>query len=53
MVGSFKAGVSRELGIAIWQRGYFDHRIRDERDLDACRAYIRDNPFRWTSPRNQ
>ena len=53
VVGSFKAGVSRELGIAIWQRGYFDHRIRDERDLDACRAYIRGNPFRWTSPRNQ
>ena len=51
VVGSFKSGVSRELGGRVWQRGYYDHRIRDESDLDNCRAYIRGNPFRWRRKR--
>ena len=43
---SFRAG--RELGIAteIWQRGYTDHRIRDERDFASHREYIRMNPVK-------
>jgi putative transposase len=30
-----------------WQRGYHDHIIRDERDLERVRRYIRNNPLRW------
>jgi REP-associated tyrosine transposase len=33
----------------IWQRGYYDRIIRDERQLNATRQYIRDNPRRWTA----
>ncbi len=32
----------------IWQRDYFERVIRNERELDAIRAYIIDNPRRWT-----
>ena len=34
-------------GVPVWQRGYFDHVIRDETDLENVRAYIETNPLRW------
>jgi REP element-mobilizing transposase RayT len=30
-----------------WQRGYYEHVIRDEKALDRIRAYIAHNPARW------
>ena len=30
-----------------WQRSYFEHIIRNERELKAIRQYITDNPVRW------
>ncbi len=47
VVGSFKSGVARELGGPVWQRGYYDHVVRDEADLERNREYIRTNPARW------
>ncbi len=47
VVGSFKSGVARELGSPVWQRGYYDHVVRDEADLERNREYIRTNPARW------
>ncbi len=35
-------------GTPLWQRGYFDHVIRNEDDLNRTRAYIRTNPLHWT-----
>ncbi len=31
----------------IWQRSYYDHVIRNERSLNAIRAYILGNPVNW------
>ncbi|RXK88530.1 hypothetical protein EST62_02500 [Chlorobaculum sp. 24CR] len=31
----------------IWQRNYFERVIRNERDLDNIRTYIRNNPRNW------
>lgn len=31
----------------IWQRNYYDRVIRDERDLERIREYIRQNPAKW------
>jgi REP element-mobilizing transposase RayT len=36
-------------GAPLWHRDYYDRIIRNEEQLDACRAYIRDNPSRWES----
>jgi putative transposase len=33
----------------LWQRNYYEHIIRNERELEATRAYIRENPARWDS----
>jgi putative transposase len=34
-------------GVAVWQRGYYDHIIRNEQDLTRIREYIQNNPFQW------
>jgi putative transposase len=37
----------------LWQRNYYEHIVRDDRDLDRCRDYIAANPANWkTDPDN-
>ncbi|MFZ3065902.1 MAG: transposase, partial [Nitrospirota bacterium] len=31
----------------LWQRNYYEHIIRDERDLNQIRDYIINNPIKW------
>ena len=31
----------------LWQPGFYDHLIRDDRDLDRIRSYIESNPAMW------
>jgi len=31
----------------VWQRGYYEHVIRNEKALDRIRNYIANNPARW------
>jgi len=40
--------VNRNLGRkgTLWQRGFFDRVIRNDRELNATRAYIRNNPVK-------
>ena len=54
IVGSFKSATARRVnelrrtpGEPVWQRGYYDHVIRDEADLSRIREYIETNPIRW------
>ncbi len=46
--GGFSHRCSKELGVKseIWQRGFTDHRIRDEADSERHRDYIHQNPVR-------
>jgi REP element-mobilizing transposase RayT len=42
--------VNRHLGRTgrpVWQRGYFERVIQDERELDVVRRYIAENPAKW------
>jgi putative transposase len=34
-------------GVAVWQRGYYEHIIRTPDELDRLRAYVEQNPLRW------
>jgi putative transposase len=31
----------------LWQRNYFEHIIRNEKELDQIRRYIHGNPAAW------
>ena len=35
----------------LWQRSYYEHIIRNERELVAIRAYIQNNPAQWSVDR--
>jgi REP element-mobilizing transposase RayT len=36
----------------LWQRNYYEHIIRNERDLERIREYITNNPANWASDEN-
>ena len=59
IVGQFKSRCTKRInrlrgtsGTSIWQRNYYEHIIRDERELDAARRYIEENPTKWTLERD-
>ncbi|HXG37157.1 MAG TPA: transposase [Bacteroidota bacterium] len=54
IVGRFKMSAAKQInilrhtpGLSVWQRGFYDHIIRDERSLSRIREYITTNPERW------
>jgi REP element-mobilizing transposase RayT len=56
-VRSFKSAVTKRInthrntpGHPVWQRNYYEHVIRDDRDLAGIRQYIVDNAARWVIP---
>ena len=58
IIRSYKSFVTRRInqhrhtpGACVWQRGYYDHIIRDDVNLGAVRRYIRDNPLQWALDR--
>ncbi len=38
--------------IPIWQRNFYEHIIRDEKDFEKIREYIENNPLRWLEDEN-
>ena len=55
IVGQFKGAVTKRAktqsipsASRIWQRNYYEHIIRDEDSLNRIRAYVVENPLRWT-----
>lgn len=47
IIRGFKGAVSGKIGDSIWQRNYYDHIIRNQRDFDLVSEYILKNPQRW------
>lgn len=47
VVRGFKSGVTRITGRKIWQRGYYEHVIRDAIDYQCIATYIQNNPQNW------
>ena len=54
VVGSVKSAASKLVNrvpegrrILTWQRGYYEHVIRSEREMLAIRQYIVNNPLQW------
>lgn len=50
IIGLYKSGVTRLCNkddFICWQRGYYEHIIRDEQELQIKREYIKNNPVKW------
>jgi len=57
VVRSFKAAVTRAArqlspGIEVWQSRFHDRIVRNEKELQAVRRYIDNNPMRWEADKN-
>ena len=47
VISTFKRFCNKEIGCNIFQRGYYDHIIRDREDYETRRRYIYENPIKW------
>lgn len=54
IVRGFKSAVAKRInqirdtpGAPVWQRNYYEHIVRNERELNAIRKYIQNNPANW------
>jgi putative transposase len=54
IIGRFKMTTAKEInvlrkaaGCPVWQRNYYEHIIRDDRDLENIRDYIANNSLKW------
>jgi len=47
MIKSLKTLISKEIGFSIFQRSYYDHIIRNEKDYERICEYIDTNPMKW------
>ena len=46
IINAFKSLTTRKAGISLWQRGYYEHILRNQQDFDESAGYIAGNPVR-------
>jgi REP element-mobilizing transposase RayT len=58
VVGQFKSRVTKQVmrlwpawGHPIWQRNYYEHVIRNEKEWNSIRNYVGGNPIQWEADR--
>ena len=56
IIGAFKTVSTKQInqkrgvsGGAIWQRNFYEHIIRNDKNLNIIRKYVHENPSRWES----
>ena len=54
IMGRFKMVSSKQIiilqntsGMAVWQRNYWEHVVRNEAELSRIRNYVKNNPIMW------
>ena len=47
IIQQMKGYVTKRIGKSIWQKLFFDHVIRNQRDYEEHVRYIYENPIRW------
>jgi REP element-mobilizing transposase RayT len=60
IIGYFKMNSAKQInqinntmGSPVWQRNYYEHIIRDEKELNDIRQYIINNPMNWVNDENR
>ena len=58
-IAGFKSSVTKRVnelrmtpGQPVWQRNYYEHIVRNEKEMDHIREYIRNNPMQWEIDEN-
>ena len=53
IMNQFKGAVTKRAGMAVWQKGFHDHVVRDQYDYQTRWQYIDENPIRWALKNEQ
>ena len=51
MIKQYKAYVSKKVGYAIWQKSFYEHIIRNEKEYIKIKDYIKNNIRNWKEDR--
>ena len=46
IISAFKSLTTRKAGTSLWQRGYYEHILRNQQDFSEAARYIQGNPAR-------
>lgn len=47
IIKHFKTNISREIGYAIWQKSFYEHIIRNDKEYLKVKEYIKNNVTNW------
>jgi len=47
IIKQFKEHITKQIGKSVWQKSFYDHVIRDQKDYDKIWKYIDTNPDKW------
>ena len=47
VVNQMKGAASKWAGFSLWQKGFYDHIVRNDRDYQEILRYIQGNPAKW------
>jgi REP element-mobilizing transposase RayT len=47
VIKQFKDSITKQIGRPIWQKSFYDHGIRNQRDYDEIWEYIENNPLKY------
>ena len=47
IINQYKGIVTKQLGYSIWQKSYYDHIIRNEKEYYKIIEYIQNNIINW------
>ena len=47
LVNQMKGYISKQFGFSIWQKSFYDHVIRNNKDYEFHIKYIYENPIKW------
>ena len=48
VINQMKGVISKQAGFSVWQKGFYDHVIRNDNDYRDIWNYIEGNPGKWT-----
>ena len=53
IIRGIKSTISAQIGCSIWQRNYYEHIIRNEKEYYQIIEYMKYNPNKWLNEKNQ
>ena len=47
IIQQFKGSITKQVGFSLWQKSFYDHIIRNQKEYEKIYEYIETNPLKW------